>query len=217
MGSTRGRASAAFSSEERRAVEKAVGEAEEKTAAEIVPVVAASSARHRRGDDIAGLWLAFLAIVLLAVFSPEHQIDGIEAVVAFVIAVALGAFVAEKVPALKRLFVPHADLHAAAADGALRAFRTFGVGHTRDRTGLLIYVSLFERSAVIVGDGALSAALAKEDYAAIRDVLTGGLRRGRVPEALLSAIRKAGEILEKKLPRDPKDRPEITNALRLLD
>ncbi len=180
-------------------------------------VVAASSARHRRGEDVAGTWLAFLAVLALAIFSPEHQIDGLEALVAFIIALAAGSFIAEKVPSLKRVFLSRADLEEAVNEGALRAFRTFGVGETGGRTGLLIYVSLFERSAVVLGDRAVSTVLSPEEFGAIRDVLIEGLRRGRIEEALVSAIRKAGELLSGKLPRAPDDKPEISNALRLLD
>lgn len=214
---TGGVASARFSAAEREAVEAAVKEAEERTAAEIVPVVAAASAKHRRGEDIAGVWLAFLSLVALAIFSPERQIDGLEALVAFVVALAAGSFAAEKLPGLKRLFLSGADLEEAVADGALRAFRTFGVGETAGRTGLLLYVSLFERSAVVMGDSALSEAMAAEDYAAIRDVLIDGLKRGRVEEALVAAVGKAGEVLGRKLPRPAGDRPELIDALRVLD
>src|SRR5262245_49320387 len=129
-------ASALFSAEERAAVEAAVREAEGRTTAEIVPVVTSASSRHHRGQDIAGVWLAFLVLLALAIFSPEHQIDGIEAILAFVVALALGSFAGAKIPALKRLFLSRADLEEAVSDGAVRAFRTFGVGETTGRTGL---------------------------------------------------------------------------------
>jgi putative membrane protein len=206
-----------FSAEERAAVEAAVRDAELKTAAEIVPVVTSASGRHHRGQDIAGVWLAFLVLIALAIFSPEHQIDGLEAVLAFILALALGSLAAAKIPAFKRLFLGRADLDEAVADGAIRAFRTFGVGETTGRTGLLVYVSLFERSAVVLGDTALARALTAADYAAIRDVLVDGMRRGQIEQALVAAIRKAGEILAERLPRAADDQPEITDTLRLLD
>jgi putative membrane protein len=210
-------ASALFSTEERAAVEAAVREAERMTAAEIVPVVTSASSRHYRGQDIAGVWLAFLVLIALAIFSPEHQIDGLEAVLLFVVAIALGTFAAANIPALKRLFLGRADLEEAVADGAIRAFRTFGVGETTGRTGLLVYVSLFERSAVVLGDAALARVLAASDYAAIRDVLIDGMRRGQIELALVASIRKAGEILADRLPRPADDQDEITDTLRLLD
>ena len=45
-----------FSDEQRRAVAQAVAEAEGKTSAEIVPVVATASGRYDRAEDIVGLW-----------------------------------------------------------------------------------------------------------------------------------------------------------------
>src|SRR5262245_18271360 len=152
-------ASALFSAEERAAVEAAVREAELKTAAEIVPVVTSTSSRHHRGQDIAGVWLAFLVLIALAIFSPDHQIDGLEAISAFVLSIALDSFAAAKIAWLRRLFLVSADLEVAVADGAIRAFRSFGVGETTGRTGLIIYVSLFVRSAVVLCDAALASVL----------------------------------------------------------
>jgi uncharacterized membrane protein len=70
---------------------------------------------------------------------------------------------------------------------------------------------------VVLGDSALASVLGAEDYAAIRDVLLEGLRRGRIEEALTAAVRKAGELLSAKLPRAADDRPEIPDTLRILD
>jgi putative membrane protein len=210
-------ASALFTAEERATVEAAVREAEQRTAAEIVPVVTFASSRHHRGQDIAGVWSAFVVLIVLAILSPEHQIDGVEAVLGFVIALAGGSFAASRIPALKRLFLGRADLEEAVADGAVRAFRTFGVGETTGRTGLLIYVSLFERSAIVLGDAAMAQSLTASDYASIRDILIDGLGRGQIEQALVAAIRKAGDILAERLPRAADDKAEITDALRLLD
>ena len=187
------------------------------TSAEIVPVVTSASSRYHRAQDIAGIWLAFLLLVALAVFSPEHQIDGIEAVAAFALGLGAGTFAAGMFLPLKRLFLWRADLEEAVMDGAIRAFRTFGVGETSGRTGVLIYVSLFERSAVVLGDVALARVLGPTDYAAVRDLLIDGMRRGQPEAAFVAAIRKTGVILAERLPRNPDDQPEITDNLRLLD
>ena len=136
---------------------------------------------------------------------------------AFAVALGVGSFAAAKVPAVKRLFLGRADREEAVVLGAARAFRTFGVGETSGRTGLLIYVSLFERSAVVLGDVALARVLTPSDYAAIRDVLIDGMRGGHIEQALVAAITKAGDILAERMPRAADDQPEITDTLRLLD
>ena len=45
-------------------MEKALGEAEEKTSGEIVPVVATVSGRYDRAEDLFGLVLAAIALVV---------------------------------------------------------------------------------------------------------------------------------------------------------
>ena len=206
-----------FTPEERAAVEAAVEEAERGTSAEIVPMVAPASARHQRAPDMAAMLLAFLAVLGLAIVSPAHQVDGIQAVVAFLAAAAAGFLLTEKLPFLKRLFLSRLDLEEAAADGASRAFRTSGAGDGEGRTGVLIYVSLFERAVVVLADRAAARALEAEDYGAIRDAIVEGLRKRRPGEALLDGIRKAGDVLAAKLPRAPDDRQEVSSRLRILD
>jgi putative membrane protein len=205
-----------LSQEDRRAIEECVRDAESKTAAEIVPVVALASSRYQRAEDILGLWCAFLSYIALGLFSPEGLIDFWEGLIVLGLAVALGSFLAYAFPALKRALASKTEQSEQVMSMAYRTFRSFGVGDTASRTGILIYVSLFERMAVVLGDKALAEKLKPEDYAAIRDALIEKLKAGRVGEGMVSAIRRAGDLLSTLLPRAPGDVDEIPNALRIL-
>lgn len=204
-----------LSQEARGAIEESVREAESRTSAEIVPVVAASSSRYHRAEDILGLWCAFLAYVALGLFSPEGLIDFWEGLIVLGLAVALGSFLAHAIPALKRNLAGKTEQSEQVMNMAYRTFRSFGVGDTAGRTGILIYVSLFERMAVVLGDKALAEKLKPEDYAAIRDALIEKLKAGQVGEGLITAVRRAGDLLSPLFPRAPGDVNEIPNALRV--
>ncbi|MBI4601789.1 MAG: TPM domain-containing protein [Planctomycetes bacterium] len=211
------KASANLSDGDRRRVEEAVREAESRTAAEIVPVVTAASSRYHRAEDIMALWCGLIAYVLLGVFSPEHLIDFWEGLIVLGLAVALGALLSNRVPALKRALAGKTEMAAQAMDMAFRHFRTFGVGDTAGRTGVLIFVSLFERQAVVIGDRALADKLKPEDYGSIRDALLEKLKAGELAAGLEAAVRRAGEVLAPICPRAPGDVDEIPNALRVLE
>ena len=211
------RASELFSDTDRQAIEDAVREAEGRTSAEIVPVVATASDRYRRAEDIMAVWCAVMAYVVLGIVSPEHQIDFWEGFLVLGLALGAGVLLANRVPAIKRLLAGQADMEGRAFAGAVRAFRTFGAGDTKGRTGVVIYVSLFERRAVVLGDAAIGQALSPTDYAAIRDLLLEGLRAGKPAEGFVAAIRRTGQLLAKAFPRDPGDVDEIANTLRILD
>src|SRR5437870_5916552 len=62
-----------FSDGDREAVNRAVGEAESRTSAEIVPVVAASSGRYDRPEDIVGLWTGLILLAIVWLVLPEQS------------------------------------------------------------------------------------------------------------------------------------------------
>src|SRR5436190_23643862 len=55
-------ASKLFSAEDRKVISTAVADAEKKTSAEIVPVVATLSDRYERAEDLVGLAMSFVAV-----------------------------------------------------------------------------------------------------------------------------------------------------------
>ena len=61
-------ASSLFTDSDRERVNNSVRAAEARTSAEIVPVVATASGRYDRAEDLIGLWLGVLFMVVTAVF-----------------------------------------------------------------------------------------------------------------------------------------------------
>ena len=55
-------ASSLFNDQARERVNQAIAQAESKTSAEVVPVVATASGRYDRPEDIVGLWLGIIAL-----------------------------------------------------------------------------------------------------------------------------------------------------------
>jgi putative membrane protein len=207
----------AFDAQARSRIEAAIQEAESHTAAEIVPVVSHTSSRYQRAEDVMGLWCAFIAYVLLGIFSPENLIDFWEGLIVLGLAVGLGAFLAHAIPALKRGLAGKTEQQEQVMDAAFRSFRSFGVGDTTGRTGVLIFLSLFERMVVVIGDRSLTDKLTPADYSSVRDAVLEHLRQGNPVEGLAAAIRQAGSLLARALPRPAGDRDEIPNTLRVLE
>ena len=57
--------------DDRNAINTAVAAAESKTSAEIVPVVADSSGRYDRAEDLCGLWLGLILMIITWILLPE--------------------------------------------------------------------------------------------------------------------------------------------------
>jgi putative membrane protein len=223
------RASASFDDKDRAQVARAVAEAESSTSAEIVPAVATASGRYDRAEDIVGLWVgALLAVIVWFLFQgtdvrkPEwgfslKRLELPAIVVAVVGGFVLGAVVASRVGWLRALFTPRRQMRSEADARARQLFFDNRVHHTARATGLLIYVSLFERMAAIIGDQTIIEKLGLPAIEELCSELTRSLKSGNITAAICSAVKSAGERLAPVLPREGGDVNELPNALILID
>lgn len=224
------RASQWFSEQDKRQIDQAVRDAEARTTAEIVPAVATASGRYDRPEDIVGIWLGGLAMVAAWFFLPASS-DGAgsweggwplwaSALVLLVVLVAgfiLGAILGANVSWLRRLFTSRREMRDDVTTRAAEVFATSGVYRTVGATGLLIYVSLFERLAVVQADQAVVEKLGQETLDGLRDTLVAELRAGNPAEAFCKTIRAAGDRLETVLPKTVNNPDELPNELRIID
>jgi putative membrane protein len=113
--------------------------------------------------------------------------------------------------------VPEALRAREVGSGSARIFHDRRIHHTRAASGVLLYVSLLERRAVVLADRGAFEALGQDSIDDVCRGLTEDLRRGDVPAALCASVRRLGELLGKKLPRGSADRNELADALITID
>jgi putative membrane protein len=219
-----------FTADDRAAIARAVAEAEKKTAGEIVPVVASTSDRYDRAEDTFGLWLGMLALACVwylfqGVRTIEKDWEALPQL-AVELPLVLGILVlgwiggirlARRFPALKRLAALKSDLRLRVEQRAAMGFDLFRVGKTRDATGIVLYVSLFERMVCVRADAEISRKVDPSEWKTICEGMMRALREGRHREAFVEAIAKCGELLSKHCPVKPDDTNELSNELRVLD
>jgi len=222
-------ASTLFNEEQRQQVEQAVQAAEGLTSCEIVPVVATSSGRYDRPEDMVGLWLATLAAVLVWYLFPRTLDDtGNWAgpsllvqlpiiLVAVVASFLVGVLLAARTGWLRRLFTPRQQMLEEVSARARETFFDKRIHHTKEATGLLIYLSLFEHLAVVLGDQNVMDQVGQDFLDNLCSQLTTGMREGHATEALCSVIATAGEKMSGPLPRGEQDTNELHDTLVLLD
>lgn len=224
------RASEFFSSEEKRRIEAAVREAEEHTAGEIVPVVATASGRYDRGEDLFGLVCAVAALAAVWLCRQGIEVTRTEWAVKYDVALGLplilvlvvaafllGAVVATYVPILRLPFISRGEMEEEVERSAAAAFQRLRIRHTAAGTGVLIYVSLYERMVRVLGDEAIGEKVTQAEWKAVCDLAIEGLRDDRGAEGLANAIRRAGELLSRNFPKQPGDRDELVDELRFID
>jgi putative membrane protein len=223
------RATNFFNEAQRKAVERAVREAEAKMSCEIVPVVATSSGRYDRPEDIIGLWLAVLAAIAVWLLFPRNSneagswagmpiyVEVITLVVSMVLAFIIGAVAGSRIGWLRRLFTPRKQMLEQVAGRARAVFFDKRIHHTAGANGLLVYVSLFEHLAVVLGDQVILDKLGQSFLDRLCEQLTAGLRQGNPTDALCSVIGEAGKQLSDPFPGLAGDVNELQDPLVLID
>lgn len=223
------RASDLFNEEQRQQIETAVIEAEAKTACEIVPVVATASGRYDRAEDIIGLWLAvFAAIAVWLIFPSQSNESGswggtpfyvgvLALVFGILVAFVVGVLAGSRIAWLRRLFIPRKQILQEVSARAREVFFDKRVHHTSGATGMLIYVSLFERTAVVLGDREVLERLGQSSLDRLCQQLTKDLQQGDPTMAICSVIAEAGRQLAEPLPRAVDDINELHDPLVLID
>lgn len=210
-------------------INAAVAAAEAKTEAEIVPVVAAASGRYDRAEDLVGVWFGLMAMSLVWLLWPERVLrpgswggpwplwELLALLVAFLIGFIAGAALASHFWILRRPFVTHRQIHEEVESKARQVFYDRRVHHTAGASGLLIYVSLFERHASIFADQTVLDRLGEPALKELCDGLTASLRTAPLTGALCRTIESAGDCLAAALPRTGEPNNEHPDAVVLLE
>lgn len=219
-----------FSTEACERISDAVREAESKTAGEIVPVLATTSDNYDRGLFLAAIMTTILATLgVLSIsfvlwetlpesweFPPPWAAPVWLFLPVQLIALVAGYRLADHRVGFHRAFIPHALMQLRVKRAAHQAFHQFKVSHTEEATGILIYVSLFERAVVILADRAINEKHDETTWNEVRDLLISGVKGHNAEEGFVNAIQKCGELLGKDFPRQPDDKNELPNTLQLI-
>lgn len=196
---------------ERKRIVAAVRKAETSTSGEIVPLVAARSADYPAAVFNGALSLGLL--VSIATAWALGREDMWSFLVLFCAAYALCFLLLRSCDALKRLFLPARVMDAEVARAAMTAFHAHGLHRTREMTGVLLYVSVFERRVHVLADKGINDKVAPEAWNDIVALVVRGIREGRQGEALAEAVTRCGELLSAHFPVRPDDIDELPNLI----
>ncbi len=198
-------------------VDAAVKAAEARSLGQIVAVVVEKSDAYPEARLRAGVYGAMVgagAALLLDTRWPLHLFEVVLAQVAVGI---LFALVANWDP-LERILARGLRMERAVRQRALRAFHEHDLHHTARGTGVLIFASLFERRAVILGDHGIDEKMGEEAWQQAVDLLAAGMHRGDPASGFCAAIEAVGARLAEHFPRSaaaPGSGNELPDALRV--
>jgi len=203
-------------------IQDAVGRAEEQTAGEIVPVVVPRSDDYEdvvwRGAGAAILF-TLLGVLLTLRFYTGWGLGWLFApwgvALSVLAAGTVGALLTRYVYPLQRLLAGSERLDETVHRRALQAFVEEEVFDTRDRTGILLFVSLREHRIEVVGDTGINQEVEPEDWAEVVTRIQRGIQNDNLTEGLVEAIEMCGRLLERKgVEIRPDDENELTDTVR---
>jgi len=211
-----------FSDAERHRIAEAVRRAEERSRGEIVIAVTASS------DDYDGaVWRgatfgALAGPLLLALLQWAAGWWGSPSAWIMLLAAAGGAAAAllavRTSGTLVRWLTPDDEIDLRVERAARSAFLEHEVFATRDRSGVLLFLSLLERRVVVLGDSGIDAVVEPGEWSGIVDGVAQGIRAGRPADAVIDAVERCGPLLERAgLERRPDDQDELPNEVHFDD
>lgn len=202
----------------------AIGEAEKQTSAEILCAVATESGRYDRAESIVGL-VGALAGLAAAHASAHGFVLGagewagaygvglawqcLAAAVGFVV----GAVLASYVHPLRAMFVSASEMEDEVWRGASRVMVLHKADSIESRAAILVYVSLFERSVVVLAGKAAAEALGDEGLRRIRDAALAEVRKGRLGDAFMAAVQEAARLVAYAMPPRDRNPDEIPNRV----
>jgi putative membrane protein len=211
-----------FTEAHRRAISDAARSAEGSTSGEIVPYVVGACDDYReagwKAAVIGGLIGGSGGLTL-------HYLGGFWGgslwlwFVLPLVVLAAAAVLAQRLSdGFRRVLIGGGILDLRARQRAEAAFLEEEVFATRDRTGILILVALFEHRVVVMGDAGINAAVPDGAWGRVVDDLIAGIRAKKPADAMVEAITECGRLLkEHRLEIRPDDTDELPNELRIRD
>lgn len=208
-----------FTPEELERIKAAVRKAEEKISGEIVPVFVERSgfytiANYRGGTLLAGI--TFMAIIIFDRYIPALAIfDPMLIFMVVAMAGLSGGILTHSIPLLKRMLISRVHLDQATRKRAETAFLEEEIFNTRQRTGILIFISFFEHEVMVIADKGISKVVEQKEWDSMVQHIIEKVREGRITEGIETAILRCGEILlEKGFLKSADDINELQDDLR---
>jgi putative membrane protein len=207
----RSRAEGFFTEAEKEKLRAAVRDVESRTIGEVVAMVVDASDDYPEAEIIGGIFLSIL-ISLILTFLFFH------ASIFWFLPISLVLFLPSKLLLCRLTWLKKPFLGADRKEEAVRtrafvAFHEHGLDKTRQNTGLLFFLSLFERKVHILADRGIYSKIGQETLDRYARIIAQGIKEGRACDALCQAIQDMGQLLSTHFPTVAGDTNELPDTV----
>jgi putative membrane protein len=158
----------------------------------------------------AGIALALPWLLVALTDMPVERILVLQVAVFVVLSVVLC------LPRVRVALVPRAARRHVAHRAAMEQFTTRGIARKKERTGILIFVSLAERYARIIADEGIAGRVPQSEWQNAVDALITHTRDGRIADGFVAAIDACGIVLAAHFPHTETTRDKLPDRIYLI-
>lgn len=217
-----------LSAEDHSRVSAAIAVAEQKSDGEIIAISADQSDAYH---DVGLHWAVLAMVAVLAFFAAmPWQLSawydrlhgwsaepGLRELLTLLLLFALLKFLVVlfllKWRPLRMLLTPGSTKTRRVRRRAIMLFKAGAERRTIGRTGILIYLSMAEHRAEIVGDEAITKVTTPDTWGEAMTALLTDVKAGRPGDGIVAAVGIIGEVLAEHFPKSSEDTNEIPDKL----
>ena len=189
-------------------IKSAVKHAEKRTSGEIVPVILNKSDEYLYTHYLLALIFSIMGILIVDTFS-INIIDNITTV----IILSLIGFFLPHIDSIKRILLTKKEVQEEVNQKALQLFYEQGLQNTKDGTGVLIYISILEKKAIILADKGINKIVGTDYWDNEIKKLISFIKSKKMTEGVCEIISDIGGKLSEHFPVESDDKNELKNDL----
>ncbi len=202
-----------FKEETRSKIGRVISQIESQSHVELVVIIKSRVHGYSEFPLAIGSALAFVALTYFR-FSHEFYDDWV-VYIGIVFSFVMGAVLVGGIPMLLRLVVGQKRLEKSAEIMARACFQKGGIHHTRDKTGVLIFIAVWERQIVIIPDQGVESAIPPGEWKKIQQGFRGVFQANNPGQSLLEKLEGLQTLFSRYIPQVEGDINELPDNLEI--
>ncbi len=188
-----------FSETELQKIKEKITEVEKKTSGEIVPYFVKKSDNYYEAPLIAVMIVALLSTICVNILSFSWllpiKFDMLIYSLILIIILIITYIIVEFFDKIKIFFISEKREIKMVHKRAMEAFVTEEIFKTKERIGVLIFISELERNVTIIADSGINKKVKQEEWNTIIQTMTNEIKNKKYFEAVINAIENCGNLL----------------------
>ena len=202
-----------LTAEECKKISDKIGEVEKTTAGELKVHVVGRSDSYLSLRLVASTVVGIAGGKILSLTSPMLEYYALE----LAVIVGLLAWVSFRLASIRRFIIPKSFQRRSVHHRAKLSFLDNGVYKTRDASGILIFISVFERRVEILADQGIHNRVGVDGWQKYLSQIIEGIRDKKAGDRIVDTLGAIGQELAAAFPPRPDDENELTDAVVITD